>query len=916
MRMDRITLLILIAAILLPLPMRSLAAVSYIQDIKPILKARCYSCHGSMKQKGGLRLDTFATLKAGGKSGPPLGVSHSLLLAKVTIADESERMPQESSPLSKEEIEKLRQWLAEGASGPLNERPEPDPRDHWAFKPPERAALAAPPPSKNSGTLLDALLGARLASKGFVRQAEISKGLWLRRVYLDTIGVPPSAGELEAFATDASPVARLKVLDRLLASPAFGERWARHLMDLWRYSDWWGLDAQLRYSQKHIWHWRDWIIESLNGERGYDRMILEMLAADELEPENAGALRATGFLCRSYYLFNRTTWLDEVVEHTSRAFLGLTMQCAKCHDHKYDPLEQADYYRMRAVFEPYHVRLDAWPGEPDFEKNGLPRAFDLQVELPTYIHRRGDDRQPETNRVIQAGIPAIFGDLHIKPVNLPVSAHSPGLRRYVLEDQLRAAARLNKDAKIALDQAREKLGAVDARQRQANPAAGSDPLSRESEAALKEARAAVEIAEHKLEAATLKEAAIETAWAADASKQGLGESLLTRRDPQPANAGGRARAAAVADAAYRRALALVDIAVARKDLAAAPKEKKADIEKRLKAAEESFEKESKRFENPDGHYRSSSGALKALVGPDDSFDKNPSTYPSRSTGRRLALAKWISHRNNPLTARVFVNHVWTRVFGDSLVADVSDWGRRAAPPIHQDVLDALAVEFMDHGWELKHLLRILLNSELYRLGSSTKGADPSTMAGDPENRFYWRMNPKRLDSQVIRDGLLFTAGLLELEVGGPPIPVPLKENSHRRALYFQQHGELEHRFLAAFDNSNVFECYRRRESVTPQQALALANSKLTRESSEALEKLLIAGSRKPDGSKGEEADRRFTRAAFVVLLARLPSESEESSCLESLLRLRAVGGQESDGARARSLFLQALMNHNDYVTLR
>jgi hypothetical protein len=176
-------------------------------------------------------------------------------------------------------------------------------------------------------------------------------------------------------------------------------------MDIWRYSDWYGLGEQLRHSQKHIWHWRDWIVESLTADKGYDQMVVQMLAADELAPEDRGNLRATGFLARSYYLFNRTTWLDETIEHACRALLGVTMQCVKCHDHKYDPIAQADYYRMRSIFEPLHVRLDPWPGETDFEKNGLPRVFDLHLDKPTYRHVRGDDKNEDKSKSMTPGVP-------------------------------------------------------------------------------------------------------------------------------------------------------------------------------------------------------------------------------------------------------------------------------------------------------------------------------------------------------------------------------------------------------------------------------------------------------------------------------------------------------------------------------
>ena len=224
----------------------------------------------------------------------------------------------------------------------------------------------------------------------------------------------------------------------MLESPQYGERWGRHFMDIWRYSDWWGLGAEVRNSQKHMWHWRDWIIESLNADKGYDQMVREMLAADELYPNDPDKLRATGYLARQYFIFNRTTWMDETVEHTSKAFLGLTMNCTKCHDHKYDPIAQTDYYRFRAFFEPYQVRTDMVPGTADYEKDGIPRAFDCNLNAVTYKFERGDDRKPIKNLKIIPGLPAVLGgELKIEPVQLPPrflrSAVAPIRRSELLE---------------------------------------------------------------------------------------------------------------------------------------------------------------------------------------------------------------------------------------------------------------------------------------------------------------------------------------------------------------------------------------------------------------------------------------------------------------------------------------------------
>ena len=211
-------------------------------------------------------------------------------------------------------------------------------------------------------------------------------------------------------------------------------------MDIWRYSDWWGLDDQLRNSQKHIWHWRDWIVESLNHDTPYDEMVRLMLAADELYPNDLGKLRATGYLARNYFLFNRDQWMEETVEHVSKGFLGLTMNCARCHDHKFDPFQQADYYRMRAFFEPYHVRLDVVPGESDLARDGIPRAFDSSVDTPTYRYIRGDEKNPDKSKVIAPGVPAVlaFAELDIKTVSLPHEAWQPERRPWVLDAHVAA----------------------------------------------------------------------------------------------------------------------------------------------------------------------------------------------------------------------------------------------------------------------------------------------------------------------------------------------------------------------------------------------------------------------------------------------------------------------------------------------
>ena len=315
---------------------------------------------------------------------------------------------------------------------------------------------------------IDVFLASGYEKRGLKHRPEADPATLLRRVYLDLVGIPPTREQVRAFVGDGSPDAYQKVVDALLASPAYGERWGRHWLDVWRYSDWAGYMAEVRDSQPFVWRWRDWVIESLNADVPYDRMVTDMLAADEAEPTDVSALRATGYLARDYYKFNRNVWMDNAVEHTCKAFLGLTLNCARCHDHKFDPLSQREYYRFRAIFEPYDVRADRVPGQADVKKDGLTRVFDKDAARPTYLFVRGNDKDPVTDEPLAPAVPAVLGGkLDAKPVRLPAEAYYPGLQAFV-RDEASAATRAEAGkARVALAKAEVALaGAAKRRRRQ------------------------------------------------------------------------------------------------------------------------------------------------------------------------------------------------------------------------------------------------------------------------------------------------------------------------------------------------------------------------------------------------------------------------------------------------------------------
>jgi hypothetical protein len=285
---------------------RACAAVDYATQIRPLLQERCFSCHGALKQKSNLRLDTVELMLRGGKSGPALvpgKPESSPILERVSTTDPEDRMPpeHEGQSYSAAQVSQLREWIAAGAPAPVDERPEADPREHWAFRPRTRPPVpgtAAQDPSRIRNPI-DSFLESARETQQLTPLPDAPRALLVRRLYLDLIGLPPTEPERAAHLADSRPDWYERLVDRLLDDPRRGERWARHWMDIWRYSDAWGLGDQHRNSQKHIWHWRDWIVESINRDLPYDEMIRLMLAADELHPNDPDRLRATGFLARN-----------------------------------------------------------------------------------------------------------------------------------------------------------------------------------------------------------------------------------------------------------------------------------------------------------------------------------------------------------------------------------------------------------------------------------------------------------------------------------------------------------------------------------------------------------------------------------------------------------------------------------------
>jgi hypothetical protein len=867
------------------------AAVDYTTQIRPLLQERCFSCHGALQQKSNLRLDTVELMRRGGKSGPvlvPGKPDASPLLERVATADPEDRMPpeHEGQPYSPAQVGHLREWIAAGAPAPADERPEPDPRDHWAFRPRTRPEI--PRPSTQDPTRLrnpiDAFLEHARESRQLTPQPEAPRALLIRRLYLDLIGLPPTEPERTALLADPTQDWYERLVDRLLDDPRHGERWARHWMDIWRYSDPWGLGEQHRNSQKHLWHWRDWIVESLNRDLPYDEMLRLMLAADELHPTDPDRLRATGFLARNYFLFNRNQWMDETVEHVGKGFLGITLNCAKCHDHKYDPFPQTDYYRLRAVFEPYHARLDVLPGEPDLDRNGLPRVYDRTLDTPTWRFVRGQENAPDKSAPMAPGVPALFtfASFEPRPVSLPPEAWQPERRPWVFEAHLRAASNRTEAARVRRNETRARLGTN---------------TNAEPQTELRIAESQLAVAELDLLAITRRAAAQREQWL------------------ESADATHSRRAAVIAERQLGVGRQQLTVDEAELRLLRAAADKKDALSKELTTARGKLAELTRTAAaepGPDATFTPLTGAAWTATRFLDSTKDDPtSEFPRTSTGRRTALARWITDPRNPLTARVAVNHLWNRHLGAPLAPVVFDLGRKSGTPPHAALIDWLASELVDHGWSLRHLHRLIVTSAAYRMDSSLRAAG-DTAARDPDNQFWWRRTPIRLEGQVVRDAILALAGDLESQRGGPPVAPSAQEGSHRRSLYFYHSNNDRNLFLTTFDEALVKECYRREQSIVPQQSLALLNSRLVGDAAPRIAARLVAQS-------AATTDDAFIRQAFRELLGTDPSEAERTECRQSLDQWRqgiAPAPNTPSNDRARSNLIWALLNHGDFVTLR
>jgi mono/diheme cytochrome c family protein len=719
--------------------------------IRPVLIANCSGCHGAAAQLANLRLDSLAGLQKGGDSGPAVvpGDPDKSLLIQAIRQSGPIKMPK-GGKLKPEEIADLESWVKMGAPWPAATEKKPDAL--WSLQPVKKPAVPKVKHSAQIRNPIDAFVIAKLETSGQTLAAEADRRTLIRRLTYDLIGLPPTAAEVDAFLADKSPDAYEKVVDRLLASPHYGERWARLWLDVARYADTKGYVFEEDRNYYNAYTYRDWVINSFNKDLPYDQFVIQQLAADRLPEVQNGddksALAALGFLTIGRRFLNvQADIIDDRIDVTMRGFEGFTVACARCHDHKFDPIPTQDYYSLYAVFN-----SSAEVQEPISEKS---------VRDPW----------------IQSNQRLTAVDGTIRQL---VVAQVKRLRQMVLDPEQQKT--LSAEVKATLQNLREEVvpeGDNLVKLVNAFEAAERDRLQH-----LRDDRA--EIVRSMPSPPEFAMAMVDRPNPAD--------GFIFKRG-NPGSPGG--------PAPRRFLLAL----------------SKPDVERE--------------------HWEKDSG--------------------------RLELAKAIASRDNPLTARVFVNRVWQNHFGQGIVRTPSDFGHQGERPTHPELLDYLASTFMDGAWSIKKLQRLIVTSETYR---QTSNVSQAAYNADPENRSLNRMNRRRLDLEQMRDSLMLAAGRLDLsKIGGKSVDIWAQPFAQRRAVYgFIERQNLPGTFRT-FDFASPDSTSPHRFMTTvPQQALFFMNSPLSVEEARAL-------AERPE-IQGSADDPQRVRRLYRLLFGRLPDAEE------------------------------------------
>jgi mono/diheme cytochrome c family protein len=821
-------------------------------EVIPLMLLRCAACHGAQRQDGGLDLRTPASMRAGGTSGPAF-VAGDPDASRMIQRIESESCPPQELLLKffvkrppSNEVTLLREWIAAGA--PEQEiQPDvattaPDPlvsdedRKHWSFQPPKRPA---------TGNSVDDFIGTKLAGAGLDFAPEADRDTLIRRAFLDLTGLPPSPEDWQYWKDHPDEDWFAELVDRLLDSPHYGERWGRIWLDVAGYSDSEG-GLESDPVRETAWKYRDYVVQAFNEDKPYDRFLLEQIAGDELvdhakteevTDEMVENLVATGFLRMGVdqtgsrtmnFTEDRLGVIYDAIKVLGSGVMGLTLECARCHTHKYDPIPQRDYFRLKAVFQGALDEHD-WLS---FKNRNLDAATPAQLE-----------RASLTNPPLEGEIEALEKKLTATEAAAKrelMRLHYPGISEADEKETLVALRKAPNVRSLHQAQLVEKYRLADL-----VPDAGQPATVLASRQRIEEMRTRLE----RLRAQLAPTPSIRALW--------------DRGDPSPTYL--------------------------------------------LRRGE--HDKPS-RLVGP--------GVLSVLTDGQTPFVATP-PFPDGTpkTGRRLAFAQWLTDPAHPLTARVMVNRIWHHHFGTGIVRSLENFGNQGARPTHPELLDWLAVEFVESGWSVKEMHRLIMDSRAYRQ-SSVVAED--RLAKDPENRLVSRMNLRRLDAERLHDALLAVSGKLDERAGGAPDPVsidrdglvlvkPQENGKWRRSLYALHRRTEMPTMLETFDYPEMGpNCVERSVSTVSPQALYLLNNARVRELAAAL---AVRVERQCDGET--DPVRAWVEAVYPIVFGRLPSAEERTAGIEALRALeREWSGDE---ARALETYCHTLLNSAAFVYL-
>lgn len=844
--------------------------VSFAKDIRPILQGSCLTCHGEL-QVSGLDLRSRDSALRGGENGAAIvpGRADQSRLYRRVAALEEPSMPMEGAPLTAQQVAAIKAWIDQGAhwdtaaetvplqpQGPdalaalENAKISPEAQKAWAFTLPVQASV--PNASPRLSNPIDRFLDKVRQEKGLTPAPRAARRTLLRRAYLDLIGLPPSPAESAAFLQDEAPGAWERLIDRLLASPHYGERWGRHWLDVARYADSSGFEHD--YDRPNAWRYRDYVIASFNQDKPYDVFLKEQIAGDELDTKTNDTLIATGFLRAGPRVAfrekdnpeRRYEYLDDLIATTGRGVLGLTVQCARCHNHKFDPIPQRDYYSLVATFFGYvettHPLVP--PAEAEAHDNKVKEIEARQAPLKAEIKKIEAQYEAQIRQEAYAKYPKEVQQAIAKPE----SQRTPG--EQLLAQQVITGVSVSGRAV----------------ERFLTPA----EASRKKE--LTDQIAALEKEKPK----PLPVAEIATDGDYRFAPDGDGDETI-----------------------------------------GCPKCRIWDV------TEGSFLHTGPgRYQAPPSYFliRGDPNAKGSVMKPGfvtaATYGKPPTEIPpadGRTSGRRRALAEWLASRQNPLTARVIVNRIWHHHFGRGIVATLDNVGKMGDAPTHPELLDYLAVEFMNRGWSIKQMHRLIMTSEAYQMASAYENAVNGEK--DPQNQYLWRFRAQRLDAEIVRDSILAASGSINLTIGGPPVFPPLPKELltsvsfgvwkseedgpgvWRRSVYVYRRRGLVFPMFQVFDlpEQNV-TAGARTVSTVPTQALTMLNDKFVLRQAQ-----LFADRVKREA--GDDPARQID-VAYRIALTRPPTQTELAVALDA-----TRGGSLVD-------LTHVLLNLNEFVYIR